>query len=67
MLTPHSSFVPLMIGVSVDGTALFPRKEFNAAFYGRAISATEIIRSMPPPGEAASLYQVIEMGIGREL
>ncbi|KAF9973578.1 hypothetical protein BGZ73_003186 [Actinomortierella ambigua] len=57
----------LFAGVSVDGTALYPRKEFNAAFYGRAISAAEITRTVPAPSEAASLYQVIEMGMGREL
>ncbi|KAF8925755.1 hypothetical protein EDD21DRAFT_388005 [Dissophora ornata] len=57
----------LFAGVSVDGTALLERKEANAAFYGRAISAGEILKTMPQPPEALELYTVIEAGLNREL
>ncbi|KAF9365570.1 hypothetical protein BGX34_009479 [Mortierella sp. NVP85] len=57
----------LYAGVSLDGTVLLERKEANAAFYGRAISAAEILKTMPQPPEALELYNVIEAGLSREL
>ncbi|KAG0380409.1 hypothetical protein BGX24_008531 [Mortierella sp. AD032] len=57
----------LFAGVSFEGTVLLERKEANAAFYGRAISAAEILRTMPQPPEALELYTVIEKGLSREL
>ncbi|KAF9900034.1 hypothetical protein BX616_002729 [Lobosporangium transversale] len=57
----------LFAGVSLDGTILLERKEANAAFYGRAISAAEILKTMPQPPEALELYTVIEIGLAREL
>ncbi|KAI1318711.1 hypothetical protein EDD11_006004 [Mortierella claussenii] len=57
----------LFAGVSLDGTVLLERKEANAAFYGRAISAAEILKTMPQPPEALELYTVIETGLSREL
>ncbi|KAF9175473.1 hypothetical protein BGX21_002074 [Mortierella sp. AD011] len=57
----------LFAGVSLDGTVLLERKEANAAFYGRAISAAEILKTMPQPPEALELYTVIESGLNREL
>ncbi|KAF9090004.1 hypothetical protein BGX29_004225 [Mortierella sp. GBA35] len=57
----------LFAGVSLEGTVLLERKEANAAFYGRAISAAEILRTMPQPPEALELYTVIEKGLSREL
>ncbi|KAF9435752.1 hypothetical protein BGZ76_005588 [Entomortierella beljakovae] len=57
----------LFAGVSLDGTVLLERKEANANFYGRAISAAEILKTMPQPPEALELYTVIESGLNREL
>lgn len=57
----------LYAGVSLDGTVLLERKEANAAFYGRAITAAEILRTIPQPPEALELYTVIEAGLNREL
>ncbi|KAG0340981.1 hypothetical protein BG004_006205 [Podila humilis] len=57
----------LFAGVSLEGTVLLERKEANAAFYGRAISAAEILKTIPQPPEALELYTVIEAGLNREL
>ncbi|KAF9202056.1 hypothetical protein BGZ49_007757, partial [Haplosporangium sp. Z 27] len=57
----------LFAGVSLDGTVLLERKEANAAYYGRAISAAEILRTIPQPPEALELYTVIDAGLSREL
>ncbi|KAF9291625.1 hypothetical protein BGZ68_003241 [Mortierella alpina] len=57
----------LFAGMSLDGTVLLERKEANAAFYGRAITAAEILKTMPQPPEALELYTVIEAGLNREL
>ncbi|KAF9319553.1 hypothetical protein BG003_008806 [Podila horticola] len=57
----------LFAGVSLEGTILLERKEANAAYYGRAISAAEILKTIPQPPEALELYTVIEAGLNREL
>lgn len=51
----------LYAGISLEGTVLIERKDANAAFYGCAIPAADLLAGKVPPPEAASpLYQVVE-------
>lgn len=50
----------LFAGVSLEGTVLVEGKETNKKFYGREISAQEILSgSVPPPSSANALYQAL--------
>lgn len=47
-------------GISLEGTVLVEGKKTNAEFYGREISAQEILSNqVPPPVSANTLYQAL--------
>jgi hypothetical protein len=47
-------------GVSLDGTVIFSRATVNESFYGRAVSATDLLHGvLPPPRAAAPLYTAL--------
>jgi hypothetical protein len=51
----------LFVGVSIEGTIILERKETNAAFYHRKVSAKEILSgTVPPPPAAEALYRALE-------
>lgn len=56
----------LFVGVSLEGSVLSVRQDVNRNFYGRALSATEIVQ-LPPPKAAAPLYQVLEQAMQQEV
>jgi hypothetical protein len=48
----------LFAGVSVEGSVILERKETNAAFYRRKVTAEEILSgAIPPPPAAEELYR----------
>ncbi|KAI9360872.1 hypothetical protein DFJ73DRAFT_815267 [Zopfochytrium polystomum] len=50
----------LFVGVSIEGSVIVERKETNAAFYRRKVSAKEILSgSVPPPPAAEELYRAL--------
>ncbi|RKO97442.1 Sh3 domain YSC-like 1, partial [Caulochytrium protostelioides] len=50
----------LFAGVSLEGTVLLERKDANAAFYHRKISAKELLTGVvPPPPVAEELYRAL--------
>lgn len=66
LIRPSPSFTyskskGLYAGVSLEGTALFERKEANATFYGQRVPAADILSGrIPAPEAAAALYSVVE-------
>ena len=56
----YSKTKGLFAGVSIEGSVLVERKDANAKFYGRRISAKELLSgSIPPPDQASSLYRAL--------
>ncbi|KAJ3110755.1 hypothetical protein HDU96_006296 [Phlyctochytrium bullatum] len=50
----------LFVGVSIEGSVIVERKETNAAFYRRKVSAKEILSGqVPPPPAAEELYRAL--------
>ncbi|KAJ3329189.1 hypothetical protein HDU76_008442 [Blyttiomyces sp. JEL0837] len=48
----------LFVGVSIEGSVIVERKETNASFYRRKVSAKEILSGgVPPPSAAEELYR----------
>ncbi|CAO3631214.1 unnamed protein product [Mucor hiemalis] len=62
----YSASKGLYIGYSFEGSKISERVNTNAAFYGRQISAREILTGqVPPPQEAAQLYDTLNaLGAG---
>ncbi|KAJ3075981.1 hypothetical protein HDU99_001441 [Rhizoclosmatium hyalinum] len=49
----------LLVGASFEGSAIMEGRDANASFYGRTISAKEILAGvMPKPAAAAGLYKL---------
>ncbi|KAJ1651221.1 hypothetical protein IWQ61_008167 [Dispira simplex] len=56
----------LFAGVSIEGTVIIERKDANAKFYGRKVSAKELLSgTVPPPREADALYRALNMRVSR--
>lgn len=56
----YSKSKGLFAGVSIEGSAIFERKDANAKFYRRAVTAKEILSgAIDPPFEAEPLYRAI--------
>lgn len=50
----------LFAGVSLQGTVIVQRREANEQFYGRPVSARELLyKEVAPPKSAAPLYQAL--------
>jgi lipid-binding SYLF domain-containing protein len=50
----------LFAGVSIEGSVIIERKDANAKFYGRKVSAKELLSgAVPPPKEADPLYAAL--------
>ena len=50
----------LFAGVSIEGSIILERKETNASFYRRPVSAKEILSgAVPPPPAAEELYRYV--------
>jgi lipid-binding SYLF domain-containing protein len=66
----YSKSKGLFAGVSIEGSVILERKEANAQFYGRVVSAKDILGGkIQRPAECDVLYRAIEKQIqlGREL
>jgi hypothetical protein len=60
----YSASKGLYIGYSFEGSKISERVNTNAAYYGRPISAREILTGVvPPPQDAAQLYDMLN-GLG---
>ncbi|RKP34639.1 hypothetical protein BJ085DRAFT_43146 [Dimargaris cristalligena] len=58
----YSKTSGLFVGVSIEGSAIIERKDANAKFYGRKVSAKELLSgTVPPPREADSLYRALNL------
>ncbi|KAI9349130.1 hypothetical protein BDR26DRAFT_833741 [Obelidium mucronatum] len=58
----------LFIGISLEGSVILERKETNAAFYRRKVSAKEILGgSVPPPPAAEDLYRALNRRTEQEI
>lgn len=58
----YSKTKGLFAGISLEGSAIIERKDTNADFYGRQISAKEILAgNVPPPPQAQSLYTALNL------
>ncbi|KAJ1566111.1 hypothetical protein HK405_010936, partial [Cladochytrium tenue] len=58
----------LFVGVSIEGSVIVERKETNAAFYRRKISAKEILSgAVPPPPAAEELYRALNRRTNMEM
>ncbi|KAI9304465.1 hypothetical protein BJ944DRAFT_181632 [Cunninghamella echinulata] len=56
----YSSSKGLFVGYSFEGSKISERHNTNASFYGRQISAQEILTgAVPPPQMAAGLYNLL--------
>ncbi|PVU85901.1 hypothetical protein BB559_006765 [Furculomyces boomerangus] len=57
----YSKSKGLFVGISLEGSAIIERKDANSDFYGRKVSATDILSgAVPQPSQAAALYSAIE-------
>ncbi|KAI9199591.1 uncharacterized protein BJ171DRAFT_518015 [Polychytrium aggregatum] len=58
----YSKTKGLFAGVSLEGSVIIERKETNASFYHRQISAKEILSGrVPPPRQAEELYRALNI------
>ncbi|KAJ3291375.1 hypothetical protein HDU79_002442 [Rhizoclosmatium sp. JEL0117] len=58
----------LLVGASFEGSAIMEGRDANASFYGRTISAKEILAGvMPKPAAAAGLYKTLELRAAQEI
>ncbi|KAJ3006183.1 UNVERIFIED_CONTAM: hypothetical protein HDU68_004232 [Siphonaria sp. JEL0065] len=63
----YSKTKGLYAGMSFEGSSVTEGKDANAAFYGRRISAREILcGAVPRPQAAAALYQILEARAAQE-
>lgn len=52
----------LFAGVSIEGSAIVERKDTNATFYGRKVSAKELLSgNVNPPPQADDLYRALNV------
>lgn len=57
----YSKSKGLYAGVSVEGSVIVERKDTNERFYGRKVSAKELLSgSVPPPLQASALYDALQ-------
>jgi lipid-binding SYLF domain-containing protein len=57
----YSKTVGLFAGISLEGTVMFERRDANSKFYGKGVTAKDILNGKaPPPPEAQILYNAIE-------
>ncbi|RKP08570.1 hypothetical protein THASP1DRAFT_15516, partial [Thamnocephalis sphaerospora] len=50
----------LFAGVSIEGSVIVERRDANAKFYGRTVSAKELLSGgVPPPPQADALYAAL--------
>ncbi|ORX91218.1 DUF500-domain-containing protein [Basidiobolus meristosporus CBS 931.73] len=62
----YSKTKGLFAGVSIEGSVIVERKDANAKFYGRRISAKEILNgSVPAPPEAGVLLRALNIKANR--
>ncbi|KAI8819352.1 uncharacterized protein EV422DRAFT_568784 [Fimicolochytrium jonesii] len=55
----------LFAGVSIEGSAIIERKDANASFYNRKVSAKEILTGgVTPPPAADDLYRALDIKFG---
>ncbi|KAJ3032621.1 hypothetical protein HDV00_007315 [Rhizophlyctis rosea] len=55
----------LFAGVSIEGSAIIERKDANAQFYSRKVSARELLSgTVPPPPAAEALYKALNRRAG---
>ncbi|TPX42139.1 hypothetical protein SeMB42_g02433 [Synchytrium endobioticum] len=60
----YSKTKGLFAGVSIEGSVILERKETNAEFYNRKVSAKEILTGhVPPPPQANDLYKALNTKI----
>ncbi|PVU90645.1 hypothetical protein BB559_000986 [Furculomyces boomerangus] len=58
----YSKSKGLFAGVSLEGSVILERKDANEKFYGRRVSARELLSgSVEPPPEASVLYRALEL------
>ncbi|KAJ3130631.1 hypothetical protein HK100_007812 [Physocladia obscura] len=58
----------LFVGISLEGSVIIERKETNAAFYRRKVSAKEILSGgVPPPPAAEELYRALNRRTEEEI
>lgn len=58
----------LFAGISIEGTIILERKEANAQFYGKSVSAEQLLSgAIPPPVRAGNLYKEIHCSTHRSL
>ncbi|KAI8614012.1 hypothetical protein BC830DRAFT_1129333 [Chytriomyces sp. MP71] len=58
----------LFVGISLEGSVILERKETNATFYRRKVSAKEILSgSVPPPPAAEDLYRALNRRTEQEV
>jgi len=51
----------LFAGVSIEGSAVYTRDDANAAFYGRSVTAKELLTGIiDPPAQALPLYDALQ-------
>ncbi|KAJ1680281.1 hypothetical protein EV182_000299 [Spiromyces aspiralis] len=60
----YSKSKGLFAGVSLEGSGIFERKDANEKFYGRRVSAKELLSgSVPPPPQADILYRALSLKV----
>jgi len=67
-LFSYSKSKGLFAGVSVEGTIIFERKDANTTFFGKEISAEQILngKADKPPSSINELYETIKIAEERE-
>ncbi|CAD5116393.1 DgyrCDS5287 [Dimorphilus gyrociliatus] len=62
----YSKTKGIFIGCSIEGSILLERRDANTEFYGRAISASEILLNgrVYAPAKCSELYKMIELRTG---
>ncbi|OMJ28238.1 SH3 domain-containing protein [Smittium culicis] len=58
----YSKSKGLFAGVSLEGSVILERKDANEKFYGRRVTASELLTGkVDPPPQASALYRAIEL------
>ncbi|KAJ3246483.1 hypothetical protein HDU78_006904 [Chytriomyces hyalinus] len=64
----YSSTKGLFVGISLEGSVILERKETNASFYRRKVTAKEILSgTVPPPPAAEELYRALNRRTEQEV
>ena len=56
----------LFVGMSLEGSVLTARHDVNAKFYGRQVSADQVL-DLPPPKAAEPLYRALDRALATEI